>query len=253
VTVQSVDRALSILELLGEYPGGTGLISISKELNLPKSTTHRLIQSLIAKNFVIQDTGNDRYRLSMKFVTLSSGLIENLDIRRIARPFIEELATKVNEVIHLCILDGHEVVYIDKVESNRTMRMYSQIGKRALLHCTGVGKMIMSGMSNEEIKVIATSSQLPKFTPTTITTEVSLLKEIEEIRKSGYSLDREEHEEGIYCIAAPIYDYTNNIIAAFSISGPSERVKYDIESGNHIALIMETSNKISEMLGYKRS
>ena len=196
MTVQSVDRALSILELLSNHPKGLGLIAISKELNLPKNTAHRLVHSLISREFVYQNTENESYNLSLKVAKLAFGVMENIDIRKSARPFIEERSTKVNEIVHLCILDGHEVVYIDKVERNRTLRMYSQIGKRALLHCTGVGKMILSGLQDREINDIIDQNGLPRFTENTITSKEALSNEIQLIRSRGYSLDNEEHESG---------------------------------------------------------
>lgn len=252
MTVQSVDRALSILELLSKYPKGLGLTSISKELNLAKSTAHRLLSSLLSRDFVYQSKEDDSYNLSLKIAKLSFGIIENIDIRKIARPFIEELSAAVNEVVHLCILDGHEVVYIDKVESDRTLRMYSQIGKRALPHCTGVGKMILSGLSDSEINNIINITGLPRFTENTILSKDTLLKEVELIRSRGYSLDREEHESGIYCISAPVYDYTGTIIAGFSISGPTDRITKGINSNHYKELVLETSRIISELMGYKK-
>ena len=252
MTVQSVDRALSILELLSKNPKGLGLTAISKELNLAKSTAHRLLSSLISRDFIYQSKEDESYNLSLKLAKLSFAIIENIDIRKIARPFIEELSAVVNEVVHLCILDGHEVVYIDKVESNRTLRMYSQIGKRALLHCTGVGKMILSGLPDSDINNIINQAGLPKFTENTIVSKESLLKEIQLIRSRGYSLDQEEHERGIYCISAPIYDYTGAIIAGFSVSGPTERMLKGINSEEYKEHILETSRRISELMGYKK-
>lgn len=252
MTVQSVDRALSILELLSKHPRGLGVTTISKELNLAKSTTHRLLSSLISRDFIYQSREDESYKLSLKLAKLSFGIIENIDIRKIARPFIEELSGMVNEVVHLCILDGHEVVYIDKVESNRTLRMYSQIGKRALLHCTGVGKMILSGLPDNEINIIINETGLPKFTKNTLITKESLLKEIQLIRSRGYSIDNEEHESGIYCVAAPIYDYTGAIVAGFSISGPIERMTEGISVHQYKEHVLETSRRISELMGYKK-
>ena len=252
MTVQSVDRALSILELLSKYPKGLGLTSISRELNLAKSTAHRLLSSLISRDFVYQSKEDESYNLSLKLAKLSFGIIENIDIRNIARPFIEELSAEVNEVVHLCILDGHEVVYIDKVESNRTLRMYSQIGKRALLHCTGVGKMILSGLTDNEINNIINKTGLPKFTENTIISKNTLVNEIQLIRSRGYSIDNEEHESGIYCISAPIYDYTGAIVAGFSVSGPTERITKGINSNHYKEQVLETSRIISELMGYKK-
>src|SRR5699024_8246068 len=151
--------------------------------------------------------------------------------RQIARPYIEQLARDVNEVVHVCIRDGDSVVYIDKVESNRTLRMFSQIGKRAMLHCTGVGKVLLSGLSNERIQDIILHTDLTKFTEATITSSEDLFAEVENIRENQFSLDREEHEDGIYCIAAPIKDYTGKIVAAFSISGLWNELKIRLKMG----------------------
>lgn len=249
MTVQSVDRALSIIEILSEHPNGMGLLNISNGLHLPKSTTHRLLKSLISRDFVYQNEEDEKYYLSLKLAKVSANLIDNIDIRKSARPYLENLSSTINEVVHLCILDGHEVVYIDKVENSRTMRMYSQIGKRALLHCTGVGKMILSGLNEEQIDKIIHTVGLPKFTKNTLVTRENLFAELEAIQKQGYSLDKEEHETGIYCIAAPLYDYTEKMVAGISISGPINRVKENIDSGYYKGEILKTSRLISEVLG----
>src|SRR5699024_3847325 len=212
--VQSVHRALSIMEYLGSHPKGVSLVDISKDLSLPKSTCHRLLQTLVNRNFVHQDSKTENYLLSMKIAELSSNVIDSVDVRQIARPFIEQLSNHVNEVIHLCIRENNYVVYIDKVESRRSLRMYSQIGKTAMLHCTGVGKMMLADLSDEEIKAIVSEVGLKKFTENTFTNIDDFMEEINFIQKNGYSLDREEHETGIYCIAVPIRDYTGKTIAA---------------------------------------
>lgn len=251
MTVQSVDRALSIIEVLADNPDGMGLIDLSDNLNLPKSTSHRLLKSLIIRDFVYQHDENERYYLSMKIAQLSAKVIDNIDLRQIARPYIEQLSLDINEVVHVCIRDKNSVVYIDKVESNRTLRMYSQIGKRAMLHCTGVGKILLSGLTNKQIQEIVGQTGLTKFTENTLTSIEDLFEEMQEIRNNHFALDREEHEEGIYCISAPIRDYTGNIIAGFSISGPIERIKHAIEHLNYKEKILYTSKLISEKLGYQ--
>lgn len=252
MTVQSVSRALSILEMLADNPDGIGIIELSQKINLPKSTSHRLLKTLISNDFVYQNKENERYHVSMKLAQLSSNIIENIDLRQIVRPYIEQLSQAVNEVIHLCIRDDNSVVYIDKVESNRTLRMFSQIGKRAMLHCTGVGKVLLSGLTDEQIKEIINQTNLTKFTESTIVSVDDLFQEIETIRVNEYALDREEHEEGIYCISVPIKDYTGHIVAAFSISGPVERIKHAIDHEGYKDKILQTSKLISHKLGYQK-
>lgn len=187
----------------------------------------------------------------MKIAQISANLIQNIDIRHVARPFIEQLSKEINEVVHLFIREGNYVVYIDKVKSTRSLRMYSQIGKRVMLHCTAVGKVLLSGLNVFERTEIIREVGLSQYTKHTITSEDRLNEEIEEIKRIDYALDREEHEIGIYCIAAPIRDYSKKIVAAISISGPIDRIKKEIDSDHYKQKIINTASQISERLGYK--
>ncbi|WP_017727099.1 IclR family transcriptional regulator [Halalkalibacterium ligniniphilum] len=252
-TVQSVDRALAIIECLAREPKGLGITELSKELKLPKSTVHRLLLTLINRKFVVQDERNGLYALGMQFVSIASSILDSLDIREIARPELERLSLVTNEVIHLCILDVDEVIYIDKVEGDNTIRMHSKIGKRSMLHCTGVGKVLLAAMPEEEVESIAMKKGLPRFTERTLTTIDALKKELDVVRKQGYALDDIEHELGIRCVAAPIYNYQGAVVAAISISGPANRVTIDRIQENLLKEIQLSSAVISEKLGYQTS
>ncbi|GAE92235.1 transcriptional regulator [Gracilibacillus boraciitolerans JCM 21714] len=248
--VQSVERTLSILELLGHYPNGLSITAVAKELNLAKSTAHRLLSTLMARGYVQQDSHSGYYCLGTQCLVLASNLLNNLDIRSVAKDALHSLSSSTEEVVHLCIEDKNEVVYIDKVESNQTLRMYSQIGRRAYMHCTGVGKVLLSDFNVDQLDQLIKEKGLPIFTENTITDRKRLLDELALIKERGYAIDEEEHEKGIRCIAAPIRDYEGSIIAAISIAGPIERVTRARVKGALAKEIIKQSCNISNKLGY---
>ncbi|WP_163539490.1 IclR family transcriptional regulator [Gracilibacillus sp. YIM 98692] len=248
--VQSVERTLAILELLSEYPEGLGITELSKRMTLAKSTVHRLIGTLVAKGYIQKDERSGNYRLGVQCLVLASSLLNHFDIREIAKEGLHALADRSGEVVHLCIADQNEVVYIDKVESEKTLRMYSQIGRRALMHCTGVGKALLSGWKQEKVDQMVEEKGLPRFTDTTITDKEELYNELKLIREKGYAIDEQEHEHGIRCIAAPILDYDNKVAAAISIAGPAERVTKQRIKSDLAEAILKQSQVISKKLGY---
>lgn len=250
-SVQSVERVLSILEYLAEEKRSCGITEIGNAVNLHKSTVHRLLKTLMNKGYIEKEIDSDKYLLGTKVLFLASAVLDRMDVRNIARAYIEKLSEKVNEVIHLSILDGDEAVYIDKVEGVRhgSVRMNSQIGKRVPLYCTAMGKILISKFNNEEIINMLKNKEMKKHTNNTITNINDFIKEIISVRKNGYAVDEMEYEEGIRCIAAPIYDRKGDITAAISVSGP---VFYITEEKlPHIKKeLLNTAKEISKQLGY---
>lgn len=248
--VQSLERALNLLNLLSDYPNGIQISRLSEEVGLSKSTVHRLLSTLVNMNYVIKDETTEKYKLSYQIIYLSRNLRESINIIGIAKPFLEKLSEEINETIHLCIEDKGEVMYIDKIESNQTIRMFSKVGSRAPMYCTGVGKVLLSGMAPEKYSKVASAMSYTPKTPKTITSQTELTKEINVIRKQGYALDNIENEEGIRCIAAPIMDFHGKIIASFSISGPSNRITMERINDQLTSKIIKVSLAISKQLGY---
>ncbi|MFA1820811.1 IclR family transcriptional regulator [Virgibacillus oceani] len=248
--IQSVERSLIILEKLSISPKGMGITELANQLHVAKSTTHRLLTTLMNRGFVVQDEETKNYTLGMKIIELSSLMLEDMNIRSIAKNDLEELGKQINEVVHLCIQENGEVVYIDKFESDQTIRMHSRIGKRGMMHSTGVGKVILSGMTDEQVRTIITEKGMPAKTHRTITDEEILFKRLHDIRKLGYEIDDIENEEGIRCVAAPIYDFSGKVIAAFSISGPENRMQLERITSELVELVLDTSKKISMKMGY---
>jgi len=249
--VQSLERAFKLLEALSEFPEGIQITRLAEKVDLSKSTAHRLLATLINMDYVIKDQESEKYKLGYRIIFLSRNIINNIDIISIAKPFLEELAEDVNETIHLCIQDKEEVLYVDKIESSRTIRMYSRVGNRAPMYCTGVGKVLLSGLDKNRFDKVADNINFVVMTPTTITNKEQLCQEMELIRSRGYALDDIEHEEGIRCIAAPIFDSEGKVIASFSIAGPSNRITMELINNELIEKVKKTTMGISRLLGYQ--
>lgn len=249
--VQSVDRALTILEIVAEY-GAIGLTELSSLANLNKATVHRLLATLIYKGYIEQDTKTGYYGLTFKLFQLGNKKIEKMDSLSVARSLISELSNLLGETAHLVVEDNKEVVYIDKFEpSNSSFTMHSSVGSRAPMYCTAVGKALLAEYPNEVIKEVWSNSNVQQLTPHTITDFSLFMEEIAKIRDQGYGMDNEENELGVFCIASGFYNYKGEVAGAISISIPATR--FTNKSPNqYIEKVLEYSRRISQSLGGQR-
>lgn len=206
------------MELLSTEPRGVAITDLARRLNLHKSTVHRLLSSLKDRGYVEKDMETGNYKLGLGFVELASLYLNGLELKTEASPFLHQLTQLTGQTAFLAIMDGAEVVYIDKAETFDSLRRYTIIGKRLPLHATSLGKAMLSGCSDEEIERLYPEQKLHKLTKKTITTFETLLAEIRKIRNRGWSTDDEENEMGTHCVGAPIFDYRDRVIAAVSIA-----------------------------------
>ncbi|NMB11578.1 MAG: IclR family transcriptional regulator [Firmicutes bacterium] len=248
-TVVSVQRALSILNCLGESEEMLGVTEMSRILGLHKSTVSRLAATLAQNGYVSQDPETAKYRLGMRLVGLGTRVLEQIDLRGIARPYLEQLMGLTEETVHLGILDVNQVVYVDKIESTQVLTMKSRVGSKVPVHCTALGKVLLASLSREELKEIIFSCSFDRYTPNTMTNVGEFEKQIGWVREQGYAIDDEEHELGIRCVAAPIMDHSGGVIAAISVSGPTIRVTRE-RLELFIPNVLAVSRKISRALGY---
>ncbi|MEH6993941.1 IclR family transcriptional regulator [Neobacillus drentensis] len=249
--VKSVSRALDIIALVGMKKGGLGVTEIANQIDINKSSVFRTLSTLVQYGYIEQDVETGKYKLGYKFLDISSKLLESIDIRSEAKPFLKELENKTNEVIHLVVYDQAEVVYIEKLEGTETLRTHSKVGKRAPMHCTSVGKAILAHLPENDVLSILDGKGMPYHTDHTITSIEAILQELKQIRQRGYALDLEENEYGITCIAAPVFDHLGKVVAAVSISGPTTRMTKDRLT--HLGPIMiQTSHQLSARLGHVR-
>lgn len=223
--IQVSDRLFGALELLAAN-GSMGLMEISNSLGLNKSTTHRILNSLVYLGYVRQNNRNEKYELSMKIVQLSNQFLEKQDLIQTVRPYLRKLMELTKETVHFVEREGNEVVYIDKVESfANSIQMISRIGSRLPMYCSGVGKAIAAELSQDEVAQIWKSSHIVQKTAKTITDYREFLDILKEVRNRGYAFDREENETGVMCIAASLKDYRKEARYAFSISAPVSRMQ----------------------------
>ncbi|MGM0445943.1 MAG: IclR family transcriptional regulator [Bacillota bacterium] len=247
--VKSVDRALNILEVVSHSKEALGVTELSNKMDLNKSTVYRMLNTLQYRGYIAQDNENDKYTTGLKLFELGSLAINDLDLRKTSVSYLEELMELTGETVHLGILDDGEVIYIEKVESSETIRMHSKIGKRVYAHNTSLGKILLAYSDDEVTENILNNKGLPKTTENTITKQKKFKEHLRQVKKQGYAVDNEESEEGINCIAGPIFDHKGEITAAFSISVPKIRLNNDITK-KYGDLILKYSQKISEALGY---
>jgi DNA-binding IclR family transcriptional regulator len=247
MSVQSLDRAFDILELLAREQQQLTLTDISRRLDLHKTTVFRLISSLRERGYV-EKSGNNMYRLGLGFIELSSLYLNKVEIKTEAQPFLQELSQDLGRTTYLAIMQDGEVVYIDKYEQVNTLRKYSIIGTRRPLYCTSLGKALLFDKTNEEIETLLKDVTFESFTPTTITTVEDLIREISKSRKRGYSRDNQEMDANEQCIGAPIYDYRGMVIAAISVSWKGKFTPFDAKRASE--LVRDTAGSISTRLGF---
>ena len=216
--VQSVARIFSIVETLAAHPQGMNLQAVAEETKLAKSTVHRLLSSLIQLGYALQDGVTGQYRLTLRLFELSSAAVSEMNVFSTAKPYLDRLAARTGEAIHLVIRDGTDVVYLYKAEAGG-MHMGSRIGLRSPMYCTGVGKAILAGLPEQEVDEVWRHSTPKKLTGRTITDLPTLKLQLAEVRACGYAIDDEENELGIRCVAVAILGPGGRPEGAFSISG----------------------------------
>lgn len=252
--VQSVDRALRIIEFLAENPTGAGITEISKSLGLSKGTVHRLISTLKERDFAYQSSNTELYRLSYKILYLYNCISNNIDMFKVSRPIIRKFADKVDATVHLATLDEKRsnIVYIDRIEPMNSQKLFvmsSRVGKKAPCYCTAAGKMLLSQYSDDEIRDIMKGEEYKTYTDKTIKNIDEFLEEIHKVRKQGYALDENEYDHGIICISIPIYNSNDKIDFAMSVTGLILYTKAE-ELINLKDQLDEVSRKVSNAINY---
>jgi DNA-binding IclR family transcriptional regulator len=237
--VQSVDRIFAIIEALAANPHGLPLQAVAGAAGLAKSTAHRLLASLISLGYAQQDETTGQYRLTLKMFELSSNVVSRMDVFSTAKPYLDQLAMRTGEAIHLVIRDGADVIYLYKAEAGG-MRMASRIGLRVPMYCTGVGKAILATLSPAEVENIWKHSDRKAFTPHTITVYPQLLDQLTLIKKRGWSVDDEENEPGVRCVAVALPGIAGRANAAFSIASLAPNMyPARMEQLAHMALLTQ--------------
>jgi len=245
--VSAAARALSVLESLSRKRSAS-LEELSREIGLAKPTVYRFLQTLQELGYARRDE-SERWAMTLKTFNVGSRALDHLDLHSAARPVAAELAVELGETVHMGVLEGDSAVYVLKIESNYTIRMFSRVGRRIPLYCTAIGKVLLAYSGLPERKAALEGLRLVAFTPKTITTRSGLDAELKLIRAQGFGRDAEEHEEGIACLGAPIFDNDRAVVAALSVSWPLFRYEAGQES-DKAAAVVSAAARISAILGY---
>lgn len=246
---QSLQRALTILTELGE--DSKSLEDLATHLGVHKSTVLRLLQTMEAERFVTHDAEH-RYRLGSRLFELANRSLERRDVRTLARRHLSELNAFTGQTIHLAVLESGEAIYIDKLDATQSVRMYSRVGRPAPLHCTAVGKVLVSALPRSQWRAIAEGIEYKKFTERTIASPDAYMAELELVAAQGYAEDHEEHETFVNCVGVPVRDGTGAVVAALSMSVPDMLLDHD----QVLALlprVRATAEAISAELGWSPS
>jgi len=225
-----------------------GVTDIARALELPKSTASGLILTLERNNYLSQNPDTRKYRLGYKLAERAGVFLDQFDLRRVALPVLEELRYSSNESVNLAVRDGQYVTYIERILGSNMLGMRSEIGKREMIHSTALGKAIVAHMPTTELKKFIISYEFTSLTPSTITDPDKFITELVETLTRGFALDNQENELGGRCVAAPIFDFHGEPVAAISISVPIQRFPQDKipEFGE---MVKQAALKISLQLG----
>jgi len=246
--VQSLTRGLSILEALAKAEAGISLTEIAQRVDLPPSTTHRLLSTLEKMGYVYQSEELGHWYVGLQAFTVGSGFLANRDFVDQSHVYMRRLMEQSGETANLAILDGTEAVFIAQVQCREMMRILVKLGSRVPLHASGVGKAIFAALPDEQIDAILKVKGLPRITGNTIVAPETMWAALKVIRHRGYSFDDEEHAPGTRCVAATIYDEHAEPLGAISLAGPSSRLP-DERIKQLGPIVAHTAEELTRKLG----
>lgn len=245
--VSAAARVLAILESMSRSRS-VGLEELSRDVGLAKPTVYRFLLTLQSLGYARRIEG-DRWAITLKLFNVGSRALDHLDLHAAARPIAEELAEELGETVHMGVLEGDSAVYVLKIESKYTIRMFSRVGRRIPLYCTAIGKVLLAFSDAEARKAALADVKLVALTPKTISKRSALDAELRKIKAKGFAMDDEEHEEGIICVGAPIFDREGALAAALSVSWPRFRFEATDEVRS-AAAVTAAAARVSVAIGY---
>ena len=248
--VKSAERALTILECLTADPRPRTFSELVEQLGFPRSSMHALMKTLLAAGWVSFDDETRRYALGVRAWEAGNAYVRAVDLADRARRFMTRVRDELGETVQLAILDGRFNVYVAKMDGPNPLRLASQVGRRLEAHATGVGKVLLAGLDDDELTRRLGEGPLERFTPNTITSPARLRRELVAIREQGFGVDDEEYTIGVHCVAVPIYDHTDSVTAGMSVSVPSVRFS-DTVARRALDVLLEESAALSAALGHR--
>ena len=248
-SLSSVRNAARILKQFSAQHREYGVSELARELDLSKSTAHRLLSTLTTEGLLTQDEFSGKYRLGLAMYDLGAAVGSRLDLHEAVIPPMEVLRNRTRETVHVAVLDGREVVYVERLDSPHGLRLFLEVGRRNWAHSTGTGKCLLAFLSDQDLDQLLDGWELEQKTDETIVSIAELRKELRVIRKRGYAENRGEAEAGVLSISAPIRGPSGRVVAAVSAAGPIERV--DPQHLKVVQAVRETAAIASKRLGFR--
>ncbi|UXU89747.1 DNA-binding transcriptional regulator KdgR [Burkholderia sp. S-53] len=248
-SVAAVGKVFTILAALGDRRE-IGISELSQQLGMSKTTVHRFLQTLKTLGYVAQEGETDRYRLTIRLFELGSKALESVDLVREADLEMRRIGQLTREAVHLGAFDEDAIIYIHKIDADYGLRMQSRIGRRNPLYSTAIGKVLLAWMSPDEARAVLAGIEFRKSTAKTLSSADAVMSILPHVRQQGYGEDNEEQEDGLMCLAVPVFDRFGRVIAGLSISFPTMRCGADTKA-HYIALLMESGRALSERLGHR--
>jgi DNA-binding IclR family transcriptional regulator len=249
--VKSVDHAIDILETIAQADRSLGVSEIARKAGLSKATTHHTLATLEARRFVMRDPDSTQYRLSWALYELGSNVVRNVNLSRVARPYLDRLAAQTGESTLLGILDENSVLYLDRGEAPGGLRMSADAGRRGPLHATASGKVLLAYSLDGDLTDPAITDHLSKFTNTTVTSLAALRRQLSQVRTRGYATCWQEREVGLCSVAVPLRDYTGKVVGCLTLAGPATRVNARTFQ-SHLPALRAAAHRIELHLGGAR-
>lgn len=246
-SVAAVLKVFAILQALSEQRD-TGISDLSVRLAMPKATVYRFLQTMKTLGYVSQESDSERYGLTMKAFELGAKALQYPDLVELAKHHMQMLADATGETVHLGTLIDSEIIYVHKVDSRHMLGMYSRVGRRAPIHCTAIGKVLMAWEHPERRQRVLQVAEFKRFRDKTIVEPAAFAAELERVKAQGFGEDREEFDDHIRCLGVPIFDRLGQPIAGMSVSFPTFR--YDeAEAPEVVKMLQDASRDISARLG----
>lgn len=246
--IKAVDHAIDVLEVLAAAGRPVGVSDLARQTGLSKAGVHHLLATLEARRFVMRDADSTRYKLSWALYELGSNVVRDVDLSRIARPFLDRLAVQTGESVLLGILDGDSVLYLDRGEAPAGLQMRANAGRRGPLHATASGKVLLAFAADSTLLDKIVSRPLEKLTRTTITDPATLRHELAQARQRGYATCWQEREVGLCSVGVPLRDYRGYVVGSLTVAGPATRLTTG-SLQSHLAPLLTTARRIEAHLG----
>jgi IclR family KDG regulon transcriptional repressor len=248
--VKSADRALALIELLTKNREGLTFTELQELTELPRSSLYGLLRTMAERQHLQFDPHSQGYRIGLRLWEAGQAFNAGVEIEEVAMPHMRLACDQLDETIQLAVLDGIENIYVAKVDASHALRLDSFVGARLPAYATGIGKVLLSGLTKSEVDQLLEKTELIQFTDTTVSDAASLHSALEQIRKQGFAVDDAEYTLGVYCFAVPVFDVSGKIVAAMSASIPEPRLSEGIEK-RALEILQEAATQISTQLGYR--